>query len=132
MAILKTSKDVFDIIRYGDKKGDFIDRYNKFVNTYYDNTRDFVFLHFCFNDRLDTPYWKDCKKLALDITRDSIAYKFIEYYLINGVQLKYLAQLCSDENAYQIEGYWNILRGLIPTDTDRKKWRALYNIGIHI
>lgn len=125
MIILKLSTDVIEIIKYGNKKGDLIERYNKFTNDYLDTIRDFIFIHFCFNGKLNTSYWKDYKKRFNLLPKDSITYKFLEYYLINGSHIKYLTHLCSNINPFEVEGYWSIFRGLIPSETDRKKWSVI-------
>lgn len=126
MTILALITDVIDIIRYGDKKGDLIERYNKFANTYYDTIRDFILIHYCFNNKLNTPYWKDYKKRFTHLSKNSLAYDIIKYYLTNDTHLKYLSHVHNRTNAFELDGWYSILRGLIPTKTDRKKWLLLF------
>ena len=125
MVIFQLSKDVVDIIKYGDKKGDLIERYNKQTNQYYDNIRDFILIHFVFNDKLNTKYWKDYKKRWSKIPKDSIVYDILSYYLNNDTHIKFLSHVFGTTNPYGLEGWYSILRGLIPSETDRKKWSVI-------
>lgn len=125
MVIWQLSKDVIDIIRYGDNKGDLIERYNKYTNQYYDNIRDFILIHFVFNNKLKTKYWKDYRKRINKIPKDSMAYEILNYYLKNNTHIKFLSHVFTSTNPYGLEGWYSILRGLIPTETDRKKWLVM-------
>mgnify|MGYP003632341329 CR=1 FL=1 len=111
-----------DIIRYGDKKGDLIDRFNIHANEYYDNIRDFILIHFCFNNKKNTRYWKDYKKRVTKLPKDSIGYDILQFYLVNNTHVKFMSHVFKVTNPFGLEGWYSILRGLIPTETDRKKW----------
>ena len=119
LVILFLAKDVASIIKYGDNKGDLIDRYNIFVNKYYDTIKDFISMHFCFNDKLDTKYWKDYKKRIKLIPKDSLGYDILKYYLINNTHIKFLSHVYNDINPYGIDGWYSVLRGLIPDKKSR-------------
>jgi tryptophan halogenase len=130
MTILQLSKDFSQIIKYGDNKGDLINRYNDFTNIYYDNIRDFILLHFCFNKRKDTKYWSDYSKRVNKLKINSQSYEILYYYLNNDVHIKYLSQIDELSNPFGYEGYYSILRGLIPTDDDRKELLTILNDNI--
>ncbi len=55
---------------FPDKRFDtvLIDRFNKEIETMFDNTRDFIQAHFYFSPRTDTPFWKANKDLHLPDT----------------------------------------------------------------
>lgn len=42
-----------------------IDRFNREIETMFDDTRDFLQAHFSFAPRHDTPFWRACKELKL-------------------------------------------------------------------
>ena len=102
-----------------------IERYNKYTNQYYDNIRDFILIHFVFNNKLKTKYWKDYRKRINKIPKDSMAYEILNYYLKNNTHIKFLSHVFTSTNPYGLEGWYSILRGLIPTETDRKKWLVM-------
>tara|TARA_R110000787_G_scaffold81034_2_gene175834 strand:- start:634 stop:1980 length:1347 start_codon:yes stop_codon:yes gene_type:complete len=122
MIILQLSLQISYILKYGDKKNDLIDDYNKFVNKYYDNIRDFILIHFCFNNKINNKYWKDYKKRIGKLSKNSLGYEIVHYYLRNNTHIRFLTHTYNDENPFGLEGWYSILRGLIPTETDRKKW----------
>jgi hypothetical protein len=41
------------------------DRFNREIETMFDDTRDFIQAHFYFSPRTDTPFWRDNKQLTL-------------------------------------------------------------------
>ena len=112
MVILKLSWDIIDIIRY-DKKDQLylIEKYNIYVNDYLDNIRDFVFTHFAYNKKLDTEYWKECRSKS-GLLQNSIVADLLEYYKNFNTHLKYISYFNADTDAYGVEGYWSLFRGL--------------------
>jgi tryptophan halogenase len=54
-----------------------IDRFNREIETMFDDTRDFIQAHFSFAPRDDTPFWRACKELELaeDFTEKVARYK---------------------------------------------------------
>lgn len=125
MLILNNALQVSHIISY-DNKGDLIDRYNKHVNNTFDNVKDFVLIHFCFNTKKHNKYWKDYNKRIKYIREGTLSYELVEYYLKNNTHIKFLEHTVGLYNPYGIEGFWAILRGLIP-DNKRKEWLELLN-----
>jgi hypothetical protein len=61
---------------FPDKRFDqiLIDRFNREIETMFDDSRDFVQAHFSFAPRNDTPFWRACKDLVLaDDIKEKIA-----------------------------------------------------------
>jgi tryptophan 7-halogenase len=121
MVILKSIQLTSMIIKYGDKKGDLIIRYNQFINEYYDLIRDFILIHMCFNDKLDTVYWKDYLDRVDKLPKNSMGYNILDYYLKNNTHVLFTSKFFSDDNPFSLDGWFQMYRGLIPTEKDRKK-----------
>jgi tryptophan halogenase len=63
---------------FPDKRFDpvLVDRFNREIETMFDDTRDFIQAHYYFSPREDTPFWKENKNLRLGAIADKIeAYK---------------------------------------------------------
>ncbi|MBF6169663.1 tryptophan 7-halogenase [Streptomyces gardneri] len=54
-----------------------VNRFNREIETMFDDSRDFIQAHFTFAPREDTPFWKACKELELadDITEKIAMYR---------------------------------------------------------
>lgn len=110
MAVIENIVDVADILRYKNR-GNLIELYNKNCNIYYDNIRDFVFCHFCFNKKLNTKYWVDYRKRSYMLNNKSLASNVISYYKINNTNIKFTGSFYHN-NPFGLEGWHSILRGL--------------------
>ena len=110
MVILSLSSHIIDVIRCKNNSS-LIERYNEFVNNYLDTIRDFVFIHFAFNKKLDTDYWKDCRSRA-GLLQSGIGAELLEYYKTNNTNIKFLSHTYRDENPFGLEGWWSLFRGL--------------------
>ena len=110
MVILKLSIEFIDIMRYEDND-DLIKKYNVFVNDYFDTIRDFIFIHFAFNKKLDTDYWKECRSRS-GLLQSGVGAELLEYYIKNNTHLKFLTQVYVDKNPFRLEGWWALFRGL--------------------
>jgi tryptophan 6-halogenase len=53
-----------------------VDRFNREIETMFDDSRDFIQIHYCFSPRNDTPFWVANKELRLS---DSIVDKIDRY-----------------------------------------------------
>ncbi|WP_369228741.1 tryptophan halogenase family protein (plasmid) [Streptomyces sp. R39] len=71
---------------FPDKRFDpvLIDRFNREVETMFDDTRDFIQAHFSFAPRNDTAFWQACKELEL---ADDFKAKVAQYKAGLGVNL---------------------------------------------
>ena len=110
MIILSLSSHIIDVMRY-ENNDDLIKKYNVFANDYFDTIRDFIFMHFAFNKKLDTDYWKDCRS-RVGLLQSGIGAELLEYYKTNNANIKFLSHVYRDENPYGLEGWWSLFRGL--------------------
>jgi len=83
--------------------------YNRLVGLVWDEIREFLGIHYRFNTRLDTAFWRACRS---DVQLSS-SLEFIEFYRENGPSA-HGAQLlprAHTESAFGIEGYLTMLVG---------------------
>lgn len=113
-----------------------IDVYNRYNSRQWDDIRDFLSVHFAFNRRLDTPYWKACREQT-DLAG---AAEIVRFYRENGPSLVSDAVLFDPNNSFGLEGYLALLTGQgvphakpwTPTPTEAKVWRErLVSYGQH-
>jgi tryptophan halogenase len=117
--------------------------FNRRVAKAWDVIRQFLALHYKFNDRLDTPFWRECREKT-DLCG---AAEFVEYYRENGPSLLWYKTLLSPDDQFQMEGYLAMMVGqrvphrseFVPTEAERRafEWqqrtfeaqaRAGYNV----
>ena len=110
MVILRLSFHIIDVMRCKNND-DLIKKYNVFVNNYLDTIRDFVFIHFVFNKKLDTNYWKEYRSRS-ELLQSGIGAELLEYYKTNNANIKFLSHTYRDENPFGLEGWWSLFRGL--------------------
>ena len=100
--------------------------YNELSNNSWDDIRDFLAVHYVFNDRLDTSFWQACRA-DTDIGG---ADRVVEFYRENGPRSLGKAVLLRQTNSFGIEGYLSLLVGQmvphgkqgIPTPAAQKIW----------
>ena len=104
------------------------DLYNRFNGQTWDSIRGFLAIHYKFNTRLDTPFWKHCR----EHTDLAGAEPVVEYYRENGPDGIWGSTLLNNpHDQFTISGYLTMLTGMKvpyrktwePTDRDR----ALFN-----
>jgi len=103
----------------------------------YDSVRDFLAVHYRFNRRLDTPFWRECQeKVELHW-----ANCLLDYYKENGPSVLWRRTIAdeTDLREFGMEGYLAMLVGqcvpyadnYTPTEQDRQNWaniqRAICN-----
>ena len=81
--------------------------YNDMTRRTWDEIRDFLAIHYRFNDRLDTPFWKRCRE---EIDLGGVA-GLVEFYEENGPSPLGVDCL-SFGNPFRLEGHLAILCGL--------------------
>ena len=100
--------------------------FNKRVGKAWDIIRQFLSLHYKFNDRVDTPFWRECREKT-DLCD---AGEFLEYYRQNGPSTLWAKTLLHPDDQFQMEGYLAMLVGqrvpyetaFSPTDQERQFW----------
>jgi tryptophan halogenase len=103
--------------------------YNKLHTQQWEDIRGFLALHYRFNDRLDNPFWCECREK----TELGEAAEFLEYYQDNGPSTVWRDTLITGHDVFGAEGYLAILVGLkVPyakrreiTPQERNTWRAI-------
>jgi tryptophan halogenase len=81
-------------------------QYNRQQTAVWDDIRDFLAVHYRFNQRLDTPFWRHCRE-ATDLAG---AAELVEVYRENGPSL-WLSQMSSKDNPFGANGYFALLVG---------------------
>jgi tryptophan halogenase len=102
--------------------------YNELNGYGWDDIRDFLAIHYAFNTRLDTPFWRACR----DETDIGGAARLVEYYRENGPSTLGSPFLLRATNSFGIDGYLALLCGqqvphqrpYNPTPPEAKAWEA--------
>lgn len=101
--------------------------YNHFNAGQWDEIRDFLAVHYRFNSRLETPFWKTCRhETAL-----GEAQGVVDFYQENGPSVVAGSVLLRQTNSFGIDGYLALLVGQkVPhskpyatPETERLRWQ---------
>jgi tryptophan halogenase len=84
-----------------------IREFNKRHARGWDSIRDFLAIHFRFNERYDTPYWETCRRQA-DLCG---ARGLVEYFQENGPSVLWRTTLLEPSDQFGMEGYLSLLIG---------------------
>ncbi len=84
-----------------------VDVYNEHNTRAWDDIRDFLAVHYAFNTRLDTPYWRDCR----DKTDLAGAARIVDWFKENGPSTLVKGILIPESNSFGFEGYLAMLVG---------------------
>jgi tryptophan 7-halogenase len=84
-----------------------VEIYNRFVGESWDEVRDFIALHYRFNRRFETPFWRTC----LAETDLGNAQPLVDFYLENGPTAIHQPLLLRQSSAFGMEGYLALLVG---------------------
>jgi tryptophan halogenase len=112
------------------------DLYNTYNTRQWDDIRDFLAVHYAFNTRLDTPFWRACR----EETDLGGAVAMVQYYKENGPSVLPEPVLFDPNNSFGLEGYLAMLVGMgVPhgkpwkvSDPEKKIWRErLATLGQH-
>jgi tryptophan 7-halogenase len=101
--------------------------YNEYNAQAWDDIRDFLAVHYKFNTRLDTPFWRACR----EETQLHGAEFLVEFYKENGPSVVAGAQLLHPSNSFGMDGYLALLVGqdvphgkpFTPPPAEQKTWR---------
>jgi tryptophan halogenase len=100
--------------------------FNKRVGKAWDIIRQFLALHYKFNDRLDTPFWRECREKT-DVCD---AGEFLDFFRENGPSPLWVKTLLHPDDQFQMEGYLAMLVGqavpyhttFVPSEGERQAW----------
>ena len=100
---------------------------NRYVNGVWDDIRDFLALHYRFNTRLETPFWRHCRE-ATPLGR---AAEIVNFYRENGPSVLHKSVLLDQNNPIGAEGYLALLLGQdvpharphSPSESERLIWQ---------
>jgi tryptophan halogenase len=104
-------------------------QFNKFVAGDWAAIRQFLAIHYRFNTRLATPFWRECVE-KVDLAGAS---ELVEYHRENGPSILYKPTLVSQTDQFGLEGYWALLvgqqvayaRAYEPTAREWEIWKAI-------
>ena len=102
--------------------------YNQFRALAWDNIRDFLAVHYRFNTRLDTPFWRDCRETC-DLAGVT---ELCAFYQENGPSALGKSIFVSPHNSWGHEGFMAMLVGQCvpysrvhtPGAAERQQWLA--------
>ena len=109
-AVCSQSKGLADILHFNDLhiNDTLRDGLNAIVEDAWLNIREFLGVHYRFNHRLKTPFWKACVN-EVDI---GSAAAIVEYYKANGPNSILRHVLERRQEMFSLEGYYTMLIGL--------------------
>ena len=85
----------------------YVDLFNRMQCYSWDQIRDFIALHYKFNTRLDTPFWKLC----IEDTPLGDAQGLADFYMANGPTVLHRHTYLPANHQFGIEGYLALLIG---------------------
>jgi tryptophan halogenase len=102
--------------------------FNEFHSRNWDSIRGFIAMHYRFNDRLDTPFWRACRA-DVELGR---AEPVVEYYKENGPSAMWEPTLFDEFDSFKSCGYSTLLVGMrVPyerthdtTEAELRQWEA--------
>ena len=81
--------------------------YNRYINDRWDDIRNFLAIHYKFNTRLDTPFWRACRE-------DSAlhgAQAVVDWYRENGPSVLAGYMLVNKSNSFRMDAFLTLLVG---------------------
>lgn len=84
-----------------------ISLYNHYNTLAWDDIRDFLAIHYAFNTRLDTPFWRACRE---EVALGGAA-RIVEYYRENGPSVLAGSMLVHPSNSFGMDGFVTLLAG---------------------
>jgi tryptophan halogenase len=103
------------------------DLYNRHNCGHWDDVRDFLAIHYRFNTRLDTHFWRACRA-DTDLAGSG---PLVQFYVENGPSLLTAGTLVGAANPFGLEGYVALLGGQrvpqdhpwTPSNQEKRVWR---------
>jgi tryptophan halogenase len=104
-----------------------IDFYNRYNVEQWDDIRDFLAVHYKYNTRLDTEFWRACRNDTALCGAEAV----VEFYRENGPSALLTGILLHPTNSFGLEGYLALLVGQkVPHEkpyhaspAEQKAWR---------
>jgi tryptophan halogenase len=105
-----------------------IELYNRYNGQAWDDIRDFLAVHYKFNTRIETPFWRACQ----NDTQLHGAQFLVDFYRENGPSVVAGAQLLHSSNSFGMDGYLALLVGqnvshakpYTPTHAEDQFWKT--------
>lgn len=102
--------------------------YNRQASGAWEDTKEFLGVHYKFNTRLDTPFWQECRA-STDLGE---AQELVDYYQDNGPILFGPSLINRPNSVFGVEGYMNMLvgqrvphrGGYQPKPEEMRRWNA--------
>ncbi len=106
-----------------------MDSYNYLVGSEWDDIRRFLAVHYRFNDRLDTPFWRACRADCDLVGAEPV----VDYYRENGPSTFARNTLLKYTDMFGMEGYMTMLVGqkipyrktTTPSAAEWQTWNAI-------
>jgi tryptophan halogenase len=103
--------------------------YNQRVRQTWDDIRRFLAIHYKFNTRLDTPFWR----AARDETDLAGAEQFVDFYRENGPSIAWKHALITGRDVFSFEGWLAMMVGqgvpygrrFVPDEHEQQVWRQI-------
>lgn len=84
-----------------------VDLFNRYNGDQWDDIRNFLAVHYRFNTRLDTPFWRHCRSATALHGAEPI----VEFYRENGPSVVAGITLVHASNSFRMDGYLALLVG---------------------
>src|SRR5262249_41757156 len=105
-------------------------QYNRRGAFIWETIREFLAIHYKFNTRLQTPFWRAC----VEKTDLCGAQEFVDFYQENGPSTLWRNQLLDVRNPFGFEGYLSMMIGMnvrcrrpyVPPEPEMQVWKNLH------
>ena len=126
--IIYAAQALVEVLREGRPTPGMIATYNGLVADVWTETRDFLAMHYRFNTRLDTPFWRHCRA---ETPLGSVQ-PIVDFYEENGPTMFARHQLGHHDNIFGLEGHLALLIGQAvphrarhtPASAELERWRG--------
>jgi tryptophan 7-halogenase len=106
-----------------------VDLYNRFLGGGMEFIRGFLGVHYKYNTRLDTPFWRECRE---KVEVGAVAEAMVDYYQHNGPAIWGSNLVLGQHDTFGVDGYLCMLVGqqvphrnpYQPADRERKIWES--------
>ena len=104
--------------------------YNKWCRQTWESIRGFLAIHYKFNTRLETPFWRACQE---ETDLGDRAQEYVSYFQERGPSLLWVSTLLQGRDAFDSEGWVTMLVGqdvpyrrkYVPSEAEQKAWKKI-------